>query len=70
VQRSGGKPRRSRRYREAVAGLQGFVRSEIGRLMNLLVAMKKPARLVGSGDAPVDPRPSNPYFKEWVDVAR
>ena len=46
VQRSDGKPRQSRRYREAVAALQGFIRSEIGRLMNLLVAMKKPARFV------------------------
>jgi putative transposase len=46
VQRSGGKPRQSRRYREIVAALQGFVRSEIGRLMNRIVEMKRPARLV------------------------
>jgi putative transposase len=46
VQRSGGKPRQSRRYRKAVAGVRGLIRSEIGRLMNRLVEMKKPARLV------------------------
>lgn len=46
VQARGGKPRQSRRYREAVAALQGFIRSEIGRLMNLIVEMKRPARFV------------------------
>ena len=46
LQRCGGKPRQSRRYRAAVAALQGFIRSEIGRLMNRLVQMKRPARFV------------------------
>jgi putative transposase len=46
VQRSGGKPRDSRRYRNAVTALRGFIRSEIGRLMNLLAQTKRPARFV------------------------
>ena len=46
LQRCGGKPRQSRRYRAAVAALQGFIRSEIGRLMNRMVEMKRPARFV------------------------
>lgn len=46
VQRSGGKPRDSRRYREAVAALRGFIRREVGRMLNRLVAAKRPATLV------------------------
>lgn len=46
VQRSGGKPRDSRRYREAVTALRGWVRSEVGRVLNRLVETKKPATLV------------------------
>lgn len=46
VQRSGGKPRDSRRYREAVAALHGFIRTEVGRVLNRLVAAKRPAALV------------------------
>jgi len=46
VQRSGGKPRESRRYREAVAALRGFIRTEVGRVLNRLVATKRPATLV------------------------
>lgn len=46
VQRSGGKPRESRRYREAVAALRGFIRTEVGRVLNALVAAKRPASLV------------------------
>lgn len=46
VQRSGGKPRESRRYREAVAALRGFIRTEVGRVLNALIAAKRPAALV------------------------
>ncbi len=46
VQRSGGKPRESRRYREAIAALRGFIRTEVGRVLNALVAAKRPAALV------------------------
>lgn len=46
VQRSGGKPRESRRYREAVAALRGFIRTEVGRVLNALLAAKRPATLV------------------------
>lgn len=46
VQRSGCKPRESRRYREAVTALRGFIRTEVGRVLNALVAAKRPAVLV------------------------
>lgn len=46
VQRSGGKPRDSHRYREAVAALRGFIRTEVGRVLNRLVEAKRPAALV------------------------
>jgi len=46
VRRSGGRPRDSRRYREAVAALRGFLRTEVGRVLNRLVAAKRPAALV------------------------
>lgn len=46
VERSGGKPRDSLRYREAVAALRGFIRTEVGRVLNALVAAKRPATLV------------------------
>ena len=46
VQRSGKRPRDSRRYREAVADLRGFIRTEVGRVLNRLVAAKRPAALV------------------------
>lgn len=45
-QRSGDKPRTSARYRAAVADLRGFVKTEIGRILNRLIALKKPAHLV------------------------
>jgi putative transposase len=40
------KPRESRRYRETVADVRGFVRTEINRVLNRLAAMKKPAELL------------------------
>jgi len=46
VQRSGGKPRDSRRYREAVTALRGWMRTEVGRVLNRLVGTKRPATLV------------------------
>jgi putative transposase len=49
VQRSGGRPRDSRRYREAVTALRGFIRTEVGRVLNALVAAKQPATLVLEG---------------------
>lgn len=46
AQKRGLKPRHSRRYREAVAALRGFLRTEIGRVLNKLVAERRPAELV------------------------
>lgn len=46
VQRRGGKPRDNARYREAVAALRGFLRTEIGRVLNRLVAEGRPKELV------------------------
>lgn len=45
MQRRGFKPRQSRRYRDAVAALRGFLRTEIGRVLNRLVARRRPAVL-------------------------
>lgn len=46
VQRRGGRPRDNARYREAVAALRGFLRTEIGRVLNRLVAEGRPKELV------------------------
>jgi putative transposase len=46
IQRSGGRPRDSRRYRDAVADLRGFITTEVGRILNRLIALKKPGRLI------------------------
>lgn len=46
VQRRGLKPRQSKRYREAVTALRGFLRTEIGRVLNKLVEQGKPKELV------------------------
>jgi putative transposase len=46
LQRQGIRPNRSRRYRARVAAFRGFLKTEIGRVMNRLVALKRPARIV------------------------
>ena len=46
MQRRGHKPRESRRYREAVAALRGFIRTEVGRVLNRLAEVRRPAALV------------------------
>ena len=45
-QRAGRKPRDSRRYRTLVEDVRGFLRTEIGRVMNRLVAQGRPKELV------------------------
>ncbi|WP_119681680.1 zinc ribbon domain-containing protein [Indioceanicola profundi] len=45
-QRAGRKPRDSKRYRAFVEDVRGFLRTEIGRVLNKLVADGKPAELV------------------------
>lgn len=46
LQRQGIKPNHSRRYRARVAAFRGFLKTEIGRVLNRLVAMKRPAHVV------------------------
>ena len=48
-QRHGRKPRDSARYRKAVASLRGWIRTEVGRVLNALVATNRPASLVLDG---------------------
>lgn len=45
-QRHGRKPRDSARYRRAVTALRGWIRTEVGRVLNALLAAKRPAALV------------------------
>ena len=45
-QRAGRKPRASKRYRALVEDVRGFLRTEIGRILNRLVAQGQPAELV------------------------
>lgn len=45
-QRAGRKPRASKRYRALVQDVRGFLRTEIGRILNRLVAQGQPAELV------------------------
>ena len=45
-QRRGHKPRQSARYRAAVQDVRGFVKTEVNRVLNRLVAQKRPAALV------------------------
>ena len=45
-QRAGRKPRASKRYRALVEDVRGFLRTEIGRILNRLVAQGRPAELV------------------------
>ena len=42
----GRKPRDSARYRKAVASLRGWIRTEVGRVLDALIAAKRPAALV------------------------
>jgi len=45
-QRAGHKPRDSRRYRALVGDVRGFLRTEVGRVLNRLVEQGKPRTLV------------------------
>ena len=45
-QRAGRKPRDSRRYRALVEDVRGFLRTEVGRVLNRLVEQGKPWELV------------------------
>ncbi|MCM8738523.1 transposase [Azospirillum sp. A1-3] len=45
-QRAGRKPRDSRRYRALVEDVRGFLRTEVGRVLNRLVEQGKPRELV------------------------
>lgn len=45
LQRQGLKPNRSRRYRARVAAFRGFLKTEIGRVLNRLIQMKRPAHI-------------------------
>ena len=46
MQRRGRKPRESARYRKAVTALRGWIRTEVGRVLNALVTARRPAALV------------------------
>lgn len=46
LQKQGIKPNRSRRYRERVEAFRGFLKTEIGRVLNRIVALKRPAHIV------------------------
>ncbi|MFW5661177.1 MAG: hypothetical protein ACOC05_07295 [Oceanicaulis sp.] len=46
MQRIGKKPREAKRYREAVARLRGWLKTEINRVLNRLIDLRKPAHLV------------------------
>jgi len=45
-QRAGRKPRDSKRYRALVQDMRGFIRTEVGRVMNKLIEQGKPKELV------------------------
>jgi putative transposase len=45
VHRSGGKPRSSKRYCAWVARVRGFIKTEINRVINRLIDVKRPSRL-------------------------
>jgi putative transposase len=45
-QRMGKKPRDSKRYRGLVEDVRGFIRTEVGRVLNLIVVQGKPKELV------------------------
>ena len=46
LQKHGIRPNQSRRYRARVAAFRGFLKSEIGRVLNRLILMKRPAHVV------------------------
>ena len=46
LQKQGIRPNRSKRYRARVAAFRGFLKTEIGRVLNRLIMMKRPARVV------------------------
>lgn len=46
IQRSGGKPRQSKRYRALAAKVRGFVITEVNRVLNRLAHRLKPGHLV------------------------
>ena len=46
MQRRGREPRDSVRYRKTIIALRGWIRTEVGRVLNALVAAKRPATLV------------------------
>lgn len=45
LQKQGIKPNRSRRYRDRVEAFRGFLKTEIGRVLNRIVALKRPAHI-------------------------
>jgi len=45
VQRSGGKPRASKRYCAWASKVRGFIKTEINRVINRLIEVKQPSRL-------------------------
>ena len=46
LQKQGIRPNRSRRYRAWVAAFRGFLKTEIGRVLNRLAATRRPAHIV------------------------
>jgi len=46
LQKQGIRPNQSARYRARVVALRGFIKTEIGRVLNRLILMKRPAHLV------------------------
>lgn len=46
IQRSGSKPRDSKRYRQKVASLKSYVKCEINRILNRIITLKKPTVLI------------------------
>ena len=46
LQRQSIRPNQSKRYRARVAAFRGFLRSEIGRVLNRLIMLKRPAHVV------------------------
>jgi putative transposase len=46
LQKQGIRPNRSKCYRARVAAFRGFLKTEIGRVLNRLIAMKRPAHVV------------------------
>jgi putative transposase len=46
LQKQGIRPNQSRRYRARVAAFRGFLKTEIGRVLNRLIVMKRPAHVV------------------------